>query len=160
MGDRFVCTDAPHCGILGGGNDVLFEGNVLEHLGYEVDVRAAPLRRSCISDLLISGTCSDGCICVLDRLCGCRIAAPFTPGGSGSSAGTSCEGTPSAMSARRCQPTLATRRLRHLFVPERIILPRQARDKHRGKKLKNEIFGRCRPTLAIRRCKGSIWTIR
>lgn len=31
-------TDAPHCGILGGGNDMLFEGNVLDHLGYEVDV--------------------------------------------------------------------------------------------------------------------------
>jgi hypothetical protein len=31
-------TDAPHCGILGGGNNMLFEGNVLDHLGYEVDV--------------------------------------------------------------------------------------------------------------------------
>jgi hypothetical protein len=30
-------SDAPHCGILGGGNDMLFEGNTLDHLGYEVD---------------------------------------------------------------------------------------------------------------------------
>lgn len=32
-------SNAPHCGILGGGNDMLFEGNTLDHLGYEVDVR-------------------------------------------------------------------------------------------------------------------------
>ena len=30
-------SDAPHCGILGGGNDMLFDGNTLSHLGYEVD---------------------------------------------------------------------------------------------------------------------------
>ena len=29
--------DAPHCGMLGGGNDMLFEGNTLHNLGYEVD---------------------------------------------------------------------------------------------------------------------------
>jgi hypothetical protein len=30
-------SNAPHCGILGGGNDYLFESNTLEKLAYEVD---------------------------------------------------------------------------------------------------------------------------
>jgi hypothetical protein len=32
-----MISDAPHTAILGGGNDMLFQGNTLENLGYEVD---------------------------------------------------------------------------------------------------------------------------
>ena len=37
-------SDAPHVGILGGGNEYMFEGNTLEHLGYEGTALHKPAR--------------------------------------------------------------------------------------------------------------------